>query len=503
MSAATKAGTAQARSRRGVPQAGEVVAGKYEVQDVIGAGGMGVVVSARHIELGQTVAIKFLDKSLVDQPSASARFFREARAASRIRSEHVTRVLDVARTETGVPYRVMEHLVGMDLAEIQRTQGPLPIDAVLDYVLQAGEALAEAHAAGVIHRDLKPGNLFLTHRADGSPLVKVLDFGISKILEPGSDDSHDGAQTAESDILGSTWYMSPEQVRSSKSVDARTDVWSLGVILFQLLTGIHAFRAESMSACLAKIVTDPPPPLRAARPEVPEGLESVILACLEKDPDRRLQSVAELATALAPFAPEHTRLSIERISRVHGSNPSGSHTPAPTTGRVSGPITPPPSGSSRSPAAGRTAAQSELTPPVDAGQSTGASVSTTATPLPARAAPRWAFALAALAAFGVGGVAAQRLLITPPPAVSAVAAATVTTTTAVALVASAAATVPETSVVPMATATAQASASATSSAATSATPPATSPTPAKQLAPAVPRPKPGKVKITGPGETTF
>jgi len=283
------------------------VAGKYEVQDIIGVGGMGVVVSARHLELEQTVAIKFLEKSLVDNPAVSARFFREARAASRIKSEHVTRVLDVARTEKGVPYLVMEHLVGTDLEKVQRAQGVLPIDDVLDYILQACEALAEAHAVGVIHRDLKPSNLFLTHRADGSPLVKVLDFGISKIIDANAA-SQDGAQTGEADMLGSPWYMSPEQVRSSMSVDARTDVWSLGVIMFQLLTGTHAFRADSVSACLARIVADPPRPLRAARPEVSEELERVVLACLEKDPERRLQSVAALAWSLSPFAPERARL---------------------------------------------------------------------------------------------------------------------------------------------------------------------------------------------------
>ncbi len=502
---------ARARARPGVPQPGEVVAGKYEVQDVIGAGGMGVVVSARHLELEQTVAIKFLDRSLVDNPAASARFFREARAASRIRSEHVTRVIDVARTEQGTPYLVMEHMIGTDLERVQRAQGVLSIDDVLDYVLQACEALAEAHAVGVIHRDLKPSNLFLTHRADGSPLVKVLDFGISKIVEAGGA-APDGAETGASEMLGSPWYMSPEQVRSSMSVDARTDVWSLGVIMFQLLTGTHAFRSDTMGACLARIVADPPRPLRATRPEVPEGLERVVLACLEKDPEARLQSVAELAWSLSPFAPERARISIERVGRVLGNNPPGSLTPPlasfsaaafampqgsplarPLTGNTPAPsgFTPPPSG---------------LTPPPPAttGQATGASVSTTTATSPPRTAPRWPIAVALVAALGIGAVAGPRLFSAPSRAGSA------STSASVSVAATAVAPSPEPPAsLPAATATASAppppSASASSSSAgTRTAPPSASSSPLKTpSAPATPRARPGKLKIDGPVETTL
>jgi eukaryotic-like serine/threonine-protein kinase len=487
MSASANARLAKARARLGVPQPGQVVAGKYRVEDVIGAGGMGVVVSARHIELGQTVAIKFLDYSLTGNTTASARFFREARAAGRIRSEHVTRVLDVDRTETGVPYLVMEHLAGTDLERVQRSRGQLPVEEVLDYLLQACEALAEAHAAGVIHRDLKPGNLFLTHRADGSPLVKVLDFGISKIVDPDGE-THDGATTTESEMLGSTWYMSPEQVRSSMSVDARTDVWSLGVILYQLLTGVHAFKAESMSACLAKIVADPPPPLRAARPDVPEGLERVILACLEKDPARRLQSVAELALALAPFAPECARLSIQRITRVLGPGPTETGSalervsapyltpPAAPTPPVAA-VTPPPSVTGPAPE------KAELAP--SPGQSTGASVNTTTTVPAPRPARRWPIAAAVVATLLGGGAAvAVRGLTAPVATPPAAAAAAVTTAPPPAVE-----TAPAPSVAPAATA------APTSS--------AISPKPPEAPAPAAPKTKPVKRKLAGPVETTL
>ena len=178
----------------------------------------------------------------------------------------MARVHDVARTADGAPYMVMEYLVGFDLEKVLKARGALPIEEAVDYLLQAIEALAEAHAAGIVHRDLKPANLFLTQRADGSPLVKVLDFGMSKILAP-EEGALDGSLTSASEILGSPWYMSPEQVRSTKNVDHRTDVWSLGVVLYKLLTGAQAFESGTLSSCLAKIAADPPtPPSGRRRP---------------------------------------------------------------------------------------------------------------------------------------------------------------------------------------------------------------------------------------------
>jgi eukaryotic-like serine/threonine-protein kinase len=291
---------------------GDVLAGRYRVSRVLGVGGMGIVVAAEHLELRQRVALKFLLPAAANNAMAAERFAREARVAVQIRSEHVARVLDVGRLEGGAPYMVMEYLDGQDLGDTVKARGPLPVNEATDYLLQACEAIAEAHALGIVHRDLKPANLFLARRADGSALVKVLDFGISKWAP--SDDAAP-ALTATTAVMGSPLYMSPEQIRSSKRVDARSDVWSLGIILHELLTGRHAFEADTMPALCVQIVNDPPPPLRSHRPDAPAELERVVLQCLEKDLVRRFQNVAELARALRPFAPQ-SHLSVERIERL-------------------------------------------------------------------------------------------------------------------------------------------------------------------------------------------
>jgi serine/threonine-protein kinase len=202
---------------------------------------------------------------------------------------------------------VMEYLTGSDLAQVV-SAGRLGTEEAIDYVLQACEAIAEAHAKGIVHRDLKPSNLFLTRRPDGSALVKVLDFGISKatVLEP--DGIASASLTATTSVIGSPLYMSPEQMRSAKNVDARTDVWSLGVILYELLTGKPVYEAETFPGLYAMIASDPAPPLRSRRADVSEGLEAAVMRCLEKDPSRRWQSVAELATALAPFGSRRSRV---------------------------------------------------------------------------------------------------------------------------------------------------------------------------------------------------
>jgi serine/threonine-protein kinase len=316
---------------------GEVLAGKYRVERVLGEGGMGIVVAAQHVQLGQRVAIKFLLPQACLMPEAVERFIREARASVQIRSEHVARVSDVGTLETGSPYMVMEYLQGSDLSAVLRSRHRLqPLEAT-DYLLQACEAIAEAHSLGIVHRDLKPANLFLTRRADGSSLVKVLDFGISKINPVGGGASSGGV-TATTAVMGSPLYMSPEQVRSSKSVDARTDVWSLGVILHELLTGRTAFEADTLPAVLAAVVADAPAPLRAHLPDAPVELERVIQRCLEKDLTQRYQSVADLANALLPFAPPSARVSVERIARLvssSGTNLLGS-APPPALGGGSG-----------------------------------------------------------------------------------------------------------------------------------------------------------------------
>ncbi len=278
---------------------GEILAGKYCVERVLGVGGMGVVVAARHVHLGQQLALKFLLPDACKNADAVGRFLREARACVRMQGEHVTRVSDVGTLENGAPYMVMEFLQGVDLEEVIAQRGPLPVPDAVGYVLQACEAIAEAHALGIIHRDLKPRNLFLTHRPDGSALIKVLDFGISKMLDPLQMEAN---LTATSMMLGSPLYMSPEQVRNAKGVDTRTDIWSLGVILFQLLTGRGPFDASTPSGLLAAIVADPPASLRTFRPDASPELELVLLRCFEKTLARRTASVGQLARDLAPFA---------------------------------------------------------------------------------------------------------------------------------------------------------------------------------------------------------
>ncbi|HTV22329.1 MAG TPA: serine/threonine-protein kinase [Polyangiaceae bacterium] len=301
-------------------QVGQLIAGKYRIQQMLGRGGMGVVMAALHEHLNQRVALKFLTDDAYQQPEAVTRFLREARSAVQIQSEHVARVMDVGTLDSGAPYIVMEYLRGLDLKDVSTRRGPLPVSEAVDFVLQACDAVAEAHALGIVHRDLKPSNLFLTERPDGSPLVKVLDFGISKALHGGSGGQTSQQQmTASAAIMGSPQYMSPEQIRSSKNVDARADVWALGTILHELIAGTPAYVADTVPGLLAMIVADPPPPLSHARPDAPADLEAAILRCLQKDREQRFANVAELAHALERFASPEVRPLVRRISRVLGA----------------------------------------------------------------------------------------------------------------------------------------------------------------------------------------
>ena len=302
-------------------KAGDILDGKYQIERILGLGGMGVVVAARHLQLEQRVAIKFVLPGAIFNAEAMQRFAREARAAVKLRSEHVARVLDVGTMQQGMPYMVMEYLEGRDLGDLIENQGPLrPTDAA-DFVLQACEAIAEAHASGIIHRDLKPRNLFVTHAVDGKPLVKVLDFGISKQTAMGSS-AGDLSLTSTTTVMGSPNYMSPEQLRSAKTVDARTDIWAIGVIIYELLTGAVPFVAETVTQLTAMVLQDPPRPLEELRKDLPPGLSRVVARCLEKDPAKRYGSVAELAQELEPFGSKKgvaTRIAQVSASKLGGA----------------------------------------------------------------------------------------------------------------------------------------------------------------------------------------
>jgi len=298
------------------------VLGKYRVEGVIGKGGMGYVVSATHLDLDEKVAIKIMRSDSVGSEEAAKRFIREAQSAAKLKSEYVTRVIDVGVLPDGSPYMAMEFLEGSDLSDMVERNGALGIELAVDLVLQACEGLAEAHGRGIVHRDIKPSNVFVTWRADGSPLVKILDFGISRATTPGAELSL--TQTAS--VLGTPAYMSPEQMRSSRRVDARTDIWSLGVVLFEILEARWPFLAESFTEMCAKVAADDP---ERMSDRVPPALQAVVYRCLEKNVDRRFADVGELAAALAPFARDQreSSLRVERIKRIVVRGKLGQSTP--------------------------------------------------------------------------------------------------------------------------------------------------------------------------------
>jgi serine/threonine protein kinase len=276
---------------------GDILAGKFRVESVLGVGGMGVVVAARHLDLDQRFAIKFMLPEAMRDPQMAERFLREARNAVRLASPHVARVLDVGTLENGAPYMVMEFLDGTDLRAIARPETLAPLHDVLIMMEQACEGVAEAHALGIVHRDIKPHNLFLTRKANGRICIKVLDFGISKTMEAtlGLDSN---SLTSATSIMGSPHYMAPEQMRSAHTVDARADVWALGVCLYQFLTGHVPFEAETMLELGAKVLHEQPIPITHYRPDLPRELSDIVRICLEKDPQKRFASAAQLCSAL-------------------------------------------------------------------------------------------------------------------------------------------------------------------------------------------------------------
>lgn len=295
---------------------------KYGFEERVASSTMAIVVAARHLELDERVAIKFLSPDAIRSQTAVARFRSEAKAAAKIKSQHVVRIIDVSTTSRNVPYIVMEFLDGKDLDRLLADYGErrTPITDAVDFILQASEAVAEGHALGIVHRDLKPANLFCVDRGDGYPLIKVLDFGISKVAPRlGNMD-----QTNRNEILGSPRYMSPEQIESAADVDLRSDIWALGVILYEAIAGHPPFNDERIIGLWNKIRHIPAVPLPELRPECPAELWTVVNRCLAKDPALRYAHLGELAKALAPFAPDRSRACIARILFTSSTNDTSS-----------------------------------------------------------------------------------------------------------------------------------------------------------------------------------
>ena len=291
---------------------GTIVLEKYRVTRTLGVGGMGLVVEATHTQLGTPVAIKFLLPQFAASAEAGRRFVREAQAASKIASEHSVRVFDAGTSQPWGPYIVMEYLEGYDLSRHLRQTGAFAVEVAIDFAVQAALALGEAHANGIVHRDVKPANLFLIEQPDGGHLVKVLDFGISKVVE----ETTSLEVTKTSAILGSGLYMSPEQMKSSKTVDHRTDIYALGVSLFELLTRTQPYTADSFAELAIKVNMEAPTNIRTLRPDVPPELAAAIERAYAKKADDRYQSMGELALALEPWAASRTRPRIAALAKT-------------------------------------------------------------------------------------------------------------------------------------------------------------------------------------------
>ena len=304
---------------------GEVVAQKYYVDRVVGRDGLAIVAHVRHVELGRPYVFKYLPPEHCVYPEVVARFLRGARAAQGLTSEHTARMVDAGRLESGAPYAVSEFMSGAPLREVLGVRGALSVTDAVDYVLQALESIAEAHASRLFHKNLSLSKLFLLQRPDGSPFIKVSDYGVADAvrtdplaIESVRDSLGLSYQTGPySDSLAAA---APEQVRNSRDIDGRVDIWALGCILHELLSGVPLYQADSAPGLLAMIVADPPMPLRALRSDVPVGLESLVLHCLEKDPSSRYPSLSELAAALKPFALPEARQAADRVIRTLGRN---------------------------------------------------------------------------------------------------------------------------------------------------------------------------------------
>jgi len=289
---------------------GAFIAARYRVLRKIGEGGMGLLYACFDTVLSREVAVKLMQRSLASEPLLAERLMREAMLAAQLR-RHVAQVFDCGMLETGEPYIVMELLSGRDMFAVLRESGPVTPEDLSAVMLQVCDGLAEAHEKGIIHRDLKPENLFCANERDGGVVIKIVDFGVSKQLSG----SRLRAQTNPSESVGSPQYMSPEQITKPSEVDARTDIWSLGVVMYELLTGVLPFRGAGTAQVCAAVLTEPVPPISQYRQDVPPALEFIIQRCLEKDRERRFPDVLQLSAALAALdspATQHSRFASVR-----------------------------------------------------------------------------------------------------------------------------------------------------------------------------------------------
>jgi eukaryotic-like serine/threonine-protein kinase len=309
-------GVVVGRLQQGV-RPGTVIADKYRVEKELGRGGFGVVVRAIHLTIDQLVAIKVLtpgEGGEAEWNEDSARFRREAQATAALRSEHVVRIFDVDVLENGNPYMVMEYLEGETLHHAIHTRGPLAVAEAVDHIVQVLAALGEAHAAGIVHRDLKPANVFLTKGAGGTLVAKVLDFGVSKMGAHSGIASQPITRTGA--VIGTAQYMAPEQMADAKRVDARADLWSVGILLFELLTKRTPFGSPNDATLVTSMLTKPPMSLSALRPDAPRKLEAVIMRCLEKSPEKRFKTAAAVAAALAELTTPRARGALDALRRT-------------------------------------------------------------------------------------------------------------------------------------------------------------------------------------------
>lgn len=293
---------------------GDVLLGKYRIDRLIGQGGMGMVLEAWHLWFDERVAIKVLLPALAANPEAVARFEREARMLFKIKSENVCRVLDVAKTEDGLPFMVMEYLAGADLADLMRRDRTFDVDMAIDIALQACSALAEAHVRGIVHRDLKPENLFIETASDGGLRLKLLDFGLSKHRD--EEAPRERKLTADQQVMGTPQYMAPEQWLSSKDVGPAADQWSLATILFEMLTGRAPFDAPSVPQICTKVLNEPTPLASDRRPDLPRAIDAILAKALEKSPLERYENVGALAVALSAHASPAAAMRAERALRM-------------------------------------------------------------------------------------------------------------------------------------------------------------------------------------------